>query len=240
MNVLTIEKKIQIIDLLINGNSMRSISQVIGCSINTIAKLLTDVGRVCNSYQDRKIRNLDTKHIQYGPTWAFTESKEKGLYKENTVESNDRDTYIWTAIDADTKLVISFMLSNRDANCAARFIDSLAIRLNHHFQLSPDSRGSNLEAIESGFQAHIDHASLIEIYGVDTKKSPNSSSALPNTISKKTENLKHAVALHFMYYNFSNVHKALHVTPAMEAGISDHIWTVEDIVGLFYESHTNK
>lgn len=182
------------------------------------------------------------------------------------------DVWTWTAICADTKLVPSFMVGDRDAESANAFIEDLASRLSHCLQLTTDGHKPYLEAVGGAFGADIDYAMLIKIYGLDPERekrysprkcikaervpitgNPDHSkistsyverqnltmrmsmrrfTRLTNAFSKKIENLAYAVALHFMYYNFGWIHRTLRVTPAMEASISDHVWTLEEIARL--------
>lgn len=282
MNVLTIEKKAQIIGLLVEGNSMRSIARLIGVSINTVTKLLIDVGTACSIYQDENIRNLNCKRIQCDEIWAFVGSKEKNVPAEHKGEYGHGDVYTWTGIDADTKLMVSFMVGKRDAEYAHIFMNDLASRLNSRVQMTTDGHKPYLEAVEGAFGMDIDYARLIKMYGGDMTKegqrryspsefvsaekkevvgNPDTKhistsyverqnltmrmsmrrfTRLTNDFSKKVENLEHAVALHFMYYNFGRIHKTLRVTPAMEAGVSDHVWSLEEIAGLIPEPVAKK
>jgi IS1 family transposase len=281
MNQLDIKTRAQIIGLLVEGNSMRSITRLVGCSINTVTKLLIDVGTACNQYQHETLRNLNCKRIQCDEIWAFVGSKEKNVPDERKGEYGYGDVYTWTGIDADTKLMVSYMVGKRDAECGALFMNDLASRLSHRVQLTTDGHKPYLEAVENAFGGDIDYARLVKMYGGDFKEgqvrySPSEFvssekkvvagdpdvkhistsyverqnltmrmsmrrfTRLTNAFSKKVENLEHAVALHFMYYNFGRIHKTLRVTPAMEAGISDHVWSLEEIAGLVTEAVAKK
>ena len=268
MNQLSLEKRAQILGLLVEGNSMRGITRLVGCSINTVTKLLVDLGAACDEYQDKIMRNLHCKCIQCDEIWSFCYSKEKNVALEHEGQLGYGDVYTWTAICADTKLVPSFLIGKRDAEYANAFIEDLSGRLSYRIQLTTDGYKPYLEAVEDSFQGNIDYAMLVKLYGVkkDGKRdqymgadrrtiagNPDiahiSTSFVErqnltmrmsmrrfmrktNGFSKKIENLEHSVALHFMYYNFARIHKTLRVTPAMEAGISDHAWDIEEIVKL--------
>lgn len=278
MNKLSLEKRAQILGLLVEGNSMRSITRLVGCSINTVTKLLIDVGQACSEHQDAAMRDLPCKRIQCDEIWAFCGMKEKNVPKEHESELGYGDVYTWTALDPDTKLIASFLVGRRDAEYANVFINDLASRLKNRVQLTTDGHKAYLKAVEKSFGGDIDYAKLVKLYGpalggikehrryspakfsgtIKGTVSGNPDSAhistshverqnltmrmsmrrftrLTNGFSKKIENLEHAVALHFMYYNFGRAHKSLRVTPAMEAGISDHVWTLEEIAGLVPE-----
>lgn len=274
MNKLSIQKRAQIIGLLVEGNSMRSVTRLIGCSINTVTKLLVDAGTACAIYQNEVMRDLPCKRIQCDEIWAFCGMKEKNVPKEHEGELGYGDVYTWTAICADTKLVPSFLIGRRDAEYAYTFMHDLAGRLKNRVQLTTDGHHAYLNAVASNFGSEIDYAMLVKVYGATVGKEdqrryspPECTGAekrringnpdikhvstsfverqnltmrmgmrrftrLTNAFSKKIDNLEYAVALHFMYYNFGRIHKTLRVTPAMEAGISDHVWTLEEIAEL--------
>jgi len=273
MNKLRIEKRSQIIGMLVEGNSMRAVSRMADCSINTVTKLLADVGQACWEYQDKMLRNLPCKRIQCDEIWSFCYAKEKNVPKDHRGELGYGDVYTWTAMCADTKLVPSFLVGRRDSEYAHLFIKDLESRLKNRVQITTDGHKVYLDAIEAAFGGETDYAMLVKIYesvptedqrkyspvectGAERKcvsGNPNEMyvstsfverqnltmrmsmrrfTRLTNGFSKKIENLEYAVALHFMYYNFARVHKTLRVTPAMEAGIADHVWTLEEVVKL--------
>jgi len=275
MNKLSLEKRAQILGLLVEGNSMRAITRLTGCSINTVTKLLIDVGTACSEYQDKALRNLSCKRIQCDEIWAFCGMKDKNVPAEHKGELGYGDVYTWTAIDADTKLILSFLVGKRDAEYAHAFMEDIASRLTNRVQLTSDGYKSYLEAVDDAFGGDIDYAQLVKHYGnpdgeaqgqkryspsrfvsaekrgvcgdpdmaqvstsyverqnLTMRMSMRRFTRLTNAFSKKLENLEHAVALHFMYYNFGRLHKTLRVTPAMEAGVSDHVWSLEEIAQL--------
>jgi len=272
MNKLDTKKRAQILGCLVEGNSIRATSRLTGASKNTITKLLVDMGRACSEYQDKTLRNLPCRHLQCDEIWAFCYAKEKNVPEDKKGQFGYGDVWTWTAICADTKLVLSFMIGNRDAETGSLFMDDLASRLTHRVQLTTDGHRAYLEAVEEAFGCDIDYAMLVKIYGEDPQGERRYSQAkcvgaeripitgnpdkanistsyverqnltmrmgmrrftrLTNAFSKKVENLAAAVALHFMYYNFARVHQTLRVTPAMEAGVTDHVWSLEEIVTL--------
>jgi len=273
MNRLPIEKRAQIIGLLVEGNSMRAITRLVGCSINTVTKLLEDVGFACSLYQNEVMRNLPCKRVQCDEIWAFCGSKEKNVAPEHRGELGFGDVYTWTAIDADTKLVPSFLVGRRDAAYAHEFIRDLAARMATRVQLTTDGHKAYINAVEGAFAGEIDYAMLIKLYGeapredqrrysltefrgttlgvvsgnpdpkhistsyverqnLTMRMSMRRFTRLTNGFSKKVQNLEHAVSLHFMHYNFARIHKTLRVTPAMEAGIADHVWTLQEVAHL--------
>jgi IS1 family transposase len=273
MNKLSIQKRAQIIGMLVEGNSLRAITRMVDCSINTVTKLLVDVGTACAEYQDKVLRDLPCKRVQADEIWNFCYCKEKNVPEEHKGELGYGDVYTWIGMCADTKLVPSFMVGRRDAESGNAFMLDLASRLTNRVQLTTDGLKVYLHAIENAFGSDIDYAMLVKIYGSATKEDQRRYSPaectgteihtisgnpdekhistsyverqnltmrmgmrrftrLTNGFSKKIDNLYYSVALHFMHYNFARVHKTLRVTPAMEAGVSNHIWSLEEIASL--------
>jgi IS1 family transposase len=228
-------------------------------------------GHACADYQDRVLRNLKCKRIQCDECWSFCYAKDKNLPADKQGKFGFRSVWTWVAIDADTKLVPSFMVGNRDMQSACMFIDDLASRLAGRIQLTTDGLRVYLQAVEGAFGPDIDYAMLNKIYtstqeetryspaeclGRERKRimgnpDPNHVSTsyverqnlsmrmgmrrftrLTNAFSKKSENHAYSIALYYMHYNFAKIHKTLRVTPAMEAGVSDHVWSSEEIAGL--------
>jgi IS1 family transposase len=165
MNKLTRTARIQIITLLVEGMSLRSVTRVTGASINTVTKLLIDSGRACSDYQDRAFRNLKCKRLQVDEIWAFCYAKAKNVATAKAAPEGAGDIWTWTAIDADTKLIPSFYVGRRDAEAAQNFISDLAMRLAHRVQLTSDGHAPYLQAVEESFGADIDYAMLIKHYG---------------------------------------------------------------------------
>ena len=272
MNRLPIESRALILSLLVEGNSLRSVSRLCDVSINTVTKLLVDLGKACASYQNAHLNNLPCKRIQCDEIWAFCYAKQKNVPIEKQGEFGYGDVWTWTAICADTKIVPSFFVGLRDAACAYHFMRDLAGRLKTRVQITTDGHKAYLNAVEDVFGSGVDYAQLVKLYGAapanDTRYSPAQCigavvsevsgdpdpkhistsyverqnltmrmcmrrfTRLTNGFSKKIDNHVHAVAIHFMYYNFARIHKTLRITPAMAAGVSDHVWTLEEIAAL--------
>ena len=273
MRKISIQKRAQILHLLVEGNSMRATSRIADVSINTVTKLLEDVGMASAFFQAQTLVNLRCTRIECDEIWAFCYAKEKNVAPADKGVLGFGDVYTWTAICAETKLIASYMIGKRDADYANVFIADLASRLAHRVQLTTDGHKPYLEAVEGAFGADVDYAMLVKQYGPGSlteqrryspseyvgsekrlvtgnpEKEKVSTSyverqnltmrmgmrrftRLTNGFSKKVENLEHAVSLHFMHYNFARIHKTLRVTPAMAAGISDHVWSLEEIAAL--------
>ncbi len=274
MNRLPIGKRAQIIGLLVEGMSMRAVTHITGVSINTVTKLLEDVGLAAGLYQAQTLVNLPCKRIQVDEIWSFCYVKQAYVTKEEQEQLGRGDVYTWTGICADSKLMVSYLVGNRGVECAHAFTHDLAHRLASRVQLTSDGYRIYLDAVEHAFGMDIDYAMLVKHYGNEStpqdqrryspgefvsaekrviKSNPDAKkistsfverqnltmrmsmrrfTRLTNGFSKKIENLEHAVSLHFMHYNFARIHKTLRVTPAMAAGISDHVWSLEEIAKL--------
>lgn len=281
MNRLDRQQQAQIIRVLCEGNSIRSTSRITGAAINTVVNLQIALGAACWKYQDRVMRNLPCKRLQCDEIWSFCCAKEKNVAPEHQGQLGCGDVWTWTAIDADTKLIPSWLVGKRDGECASAFISDLASRLARRVQLTTDGHKPYLQAVEGAFGAHIDYAMLIKIYGHDASGEKRYGPAeclaiekrvitgkpaetdistsyverqnltmwmsmrrftrLTNGFSKKIETHMYAVALHFAHYNFVRPHTTLskpyHKTPAMAAGVTDHVWTFAELLGLLDESN---
>jgi IS1 family transposase len=276
MNKLSIERQVQVIKVLCEGNSIRSTARITNSAVNTVVKLLKEVGNACLKYQDEVMHDLSCKKLQCDEIWSFVYAKAKNVPEEYSGKFGYGDVWTFTAIDADTKIVPAWFVGLRNVECAYAFVNDLKSRLANKVQLTTDGHGMYLEAIERSFGADIDYAMLVKLYGQDPEAERRYSPAkcigtdkriiqgkpdnkaistsyverqnltmrmsmrrftrLTNAFSKKLENHILALALYFIYYNFARPHKTLANpyprTPAMAAGISNHIWTVDEIVRL--------
>src|SRR5229473_2984800 len=271
MNILNIERQTAVIAALVEGNSVRSTVRMTGAAKDTVLKLLAKIGQACAEYQDKTLRNLTCKRIQCDEIWAFCYAKDKNVPEDKRGIFGYGDVWTWVAIDADTKLVPSFMIGTRGTQTAKAFMDDLASRLANRVQLTTDGHRVYLNAVENAFGSNIDYAMLVKLYGNDAEAETRYSPAecigcreigitgrpdpkhistsyverqnltmrmsmrrftrLTNAFSKKIENHAHAVALHYMHYNFVRIHRSLRITPAMAAGVTDHLWSMEDVAG---------
>jgi IS1 family transposase/lambda repressor-like predicted transcriptional regulator len=276
MNRLSTEKRAQILGMLTEGNSLRATTRMAGVSINTVSKLLVDIGAACTEYQDRALRDLPCTTVQVDEIWSFCYSKQKNVPEEHKGEYGYGDVWTWTALCADTKLVPSWLVGGRTHEAAEYFIADLHKRLPNRVQLTSDGHSAYPNAVGRAFGRDVDFAQLIKLYaserGAEARYSPpvctgirvrvdrgnpdpekistsyverqnltmrmhmRRFTRLTNAFSKKVENHAAAVALHFMHYNFARPHKTLADpyprTPAMAAGIADHVWTLTEIAAL--------
>ena len=150
---------------------MRSISRIADVSINTVSKLLEDAGEFCAAFHDQNVRNVTAKRIQVDEIWSFVYAKDKNVADAKAAPDGAGDAWTWTAIDADTKLIVSFFVGGRDADSATWFLQNVMDRLTNRVQLTSDGHRSYIEAVENVFGADVDYAQLVKIYG----SSPDSS-----------------------------------------------------------------
>lgn len=163
-NVLDTAKRAQILSMLVEGMSMRAISRVVGCSINTITKLLVDAGNACLEYHDENVVGLKSQRIECDEIWSFCYSKQKNADIAGTPDFAG-DVWTWTSLDADSKLICNWFVGGRDAEFAKLFMDDLAARLDNRVQLTTDGHKAYLEAVDDAFGSEIDYAQLVKLYG---------------------------------------------------------------------------
>ncbi len=271
MNILPFDKQIQVVNALVEGNSIRARARMVGVEHKTVMRVLLRVGDACGWLLNERIRRVRAKRIQVDEIWTYLLVKEKHKTAEHAPEAGDQ--YVFVGMDSDTKLVISHLVGKRDAATAFNLITDLRSRLANRVQLTTDGFKPYLSAVEDNFGIDVDYAMLVKMYGGDREESagpawygpakvvaamltpimgrPNwkyiSTShiecqnltmrmqtrrftRLTNAASKKLLNLKAQVALHFAHYNFVRVHSTLRVTPAMEAGVTDHVWDVSELL----------
>ncbi|MGH7667203.1 MAG: IS1 family transposase [Candidatus Dormibacteria bacterium] len=276
MNRLSQTKRVQVVKALVEGNSIRATVRMTGVAKNTVSKLLVELGDACSEYQDDALRGLTCRRVEADEIWSFCHAKEVNVPAEHEGEFGYGDVWTWVAMDADTKLVPSWLVGERDTPTAIDFMQDVRERITNRTQLTTDGLVCYLTAVEEAFGADADYGQLVKIYGElpESKRryspsrfitaerrsisgSPDATlvttshierqnltmrmgmrrfTRLTNGFSKKAENLAAAVSLHFMHYNFARPHSSLANpyprTPAMAAGVTDHVWSVEEIVGL--------
>jgi IS1 family transposase len=272
MNKLPATKRVQILTLLCEGVSLRAISRIADVSINTVTKLLEDAGQACAVFHDQTVRGVKARRIQCDEIWSFAYCKEKNVPSAKRAPADAGDVWTWTALDAETKLIVSYLVGDRDAECANAFMEDVAGRLANRVQLTTDGHKPYLEAVEGAFGADVDYAMLVKHYGEAPEAEKRYSPAvctgctktaitgrplkkhvstsyverqnltmrmhmrrftrLTNAFTRKVENHTHMVALYAVWYNFVRIHKTLRVTPAMAAGVTARLWSMDEVVAL--------
>ncbi len=165
MNKLDTQTRVQILSMLVEGSSMRSISRITGVSINTVTKLLEDAGRACAAYHYDNVRDVKAKRVQCDEIWSFVAAKQKNVGTMKASVEGAGDAWTWTALDADSKLIISYLVGGRDAGYANEFMQDVSERLANRVQLTTDGHKAYLEAVEGAFGIDVDYAMLVKIYG---------------------------------------------------------------------------
>jgi IS1 family transposase len=276
MNKLSLPRRAAIIRALVEGNSIRATGLLTGAAKATVLKLLVEVGEFCSLYQDHVLRNLECRQIQADEIWAFVSPKQK-----NVTCGGQGDIWTYTALDADSKLMVSWIVGSRSSASIKAFMADVAERLASRTQLTTDGLGWYVAAVKGPFGWNgVDFVQVVKSYGQPSGETPQQRrysppvctgvtktavmgqpdmeevstsyvercnlsmrmgvrrfTRLPDGFSKKAENHANVVSLYFLHYNFCRAHGTLtkargglRTTPAMAAGITNHVWTVEEIL----------
>lgn len=269
MNRVPLARRTQIINCLVEGNSIRSTERMTGTHRDTICRLLVEVGAGCAQLMDEQMRELACRRIQVDEIWAYVGKKQAHLTREDD-RSRLGDMWTFVALDPETKLIPTYRVGKRTGANARLFMADLSERLANRVQLSSDALSSYVDAVERAFGADVDYGqevkfydaepigagryapatvvkaervviagkpdrehistSLVERQNLTMRMSMRRFTRLTNAFSKKVENLTAAVSLHFAHYNYVRVHRTLRVTPAMEAGVSNRLWSLDELV----------
>ena len=272
MNKLNTAERVRVIRTLVEGNSINSTVRMTGIAKTTILRLMTQFVEVCQTLHDERVKGLTSRRIQMDEVWAFIGAKQANASFEKRATLKWGDTWTWMAIDADTKLMVSWLIGPRHAGSANQIMQDVAWRLNHKVQLTTDGLHAYWDAAITAFHNEVDYAQLVKIYGIDRSTEARYSppkcigieikermgdpdpkhistsfiersnltvrmgmrryTRLTNGHSKKFENHVAMTAIFFTYYNWCRIHQTLRVTPAMAAGLTDHVWEIEDLIGL--------
>ena len=268
---LSMEKATAILQLLLEGCSVRSTERITGVHRDTILRLLVVAGEKCDRFLKERVRNIPVSDVQCDELWGFVGKKEQNKWLAEASNKNLGDAYCFVAFERNSKLVLTFHLGRRDQISTYAFIGKLRdATADSRFQLSTDGFQGYPTAIDYALIDRCDYAQLVKVYAVPREGEARYSPAdvikavptpvmgnpdpdkictshvernnltmrmqirrltrLTNAFSKKWANLKAALALYFAWYNFCRVHRSIRMTPAMESGITDHIWTVSDLI----------
>lgn len=168
MNKLPLHKRTMILSLLVEGMSMRAISRTVGVSINTVTKLMVEAGEACAAYHDEAVRNVQASKVQCDEIWSFCYAKAKNVENAKAAPEGAGDVWTWTAIESDTKLILSWEVGDRSGATALEFMDDLRSRLANRVQLTTDGHKAYLEAVEGAFGGDVHYAQLVKFYGEAT------------------------------------------------------------------------
>jgi IS1 family transposase len=276
MNILPTTKRVAVVKALVEGCSVRSTCRLTGVSKPTVLKLLADLGPACKALHDRIARNLQTKRVEVDEIWAFCGAKERNV-PPNERRYGRGSIWTWAAVDADSKLVVSWHVGLRTDADANLFVHDIAQRVAGRIQLSSDGYSHYPRAVRFAFgKDGIDYGQTLKLFGTtpDSVKRPEARyspgqclscrreavfgdpdpdyvstsiaergnlhlrmasrrfTRLTNAFSRKAENLSAAVSLHYAYFNLCRIHSSIRCTPAMKAGVTGRVWSVEDLVNL--------
>jgi IS1 family transposase len=269
MNRLALARRTQIVNCLVEGNSIRSTERLTDTHRDTVTRLLVQVGNGCAKLLDEQMRDLNCRRVQVDEVWTYCQKKQRWVTPQDDARRVG-DQWIFVAIDAESKIVPTYRVGKRRRADPAAFMQDLSNRLSNRVQISSDALSSYVDAVERAFGREVDYGqtvkfyeaepiwpgryspprvvreertviagnpdqdhistSIIERQNLTMHMSMRRLTRLTNAFSKKVENLQAAVGLHFAHYNFARVHKSLRVTPAMAAGITDRLWSLEEIV----------
>ncbi|MBS0587508.1 MAG: DDE-type integrase/transposase/recombinase [Proteobacteria bacterium] len=281
MNKLSTKERAAILAVICEGMGINAACRVTAVSKNTVLKLLADVGNASAEYLDKNIRGLNSKRVECDEVWSFCYAKQKNVATAKDAPEGAGDVWTWTALDADTKLIVSYLVGGRDAEYALAFMDDLRSRIDTRVQLTTDGHKAYLIAVEEAFGGDVDYAQLVKMFGntpenMKGKYSPAECTGIRKTVisgdpdvknvstsyversnltmrmhnrrftrltngfSKKLENHLHAISLFVMHYNYCKIHKSLRITPAMAAGLTDHVWELEEVISLLAKDEQPK
>jgi IS1 family transposase len=282
MNKLPLEKRVQILNMLVEGSSMRSIERVAGVSINTVSKLLVEAGKAAESFHDKTVHGLKTAQLQCDEIWSFCYAKKVNVPTMKSQPEYAGDIWTFTALDRTSKMIVSWVAADRSHDSALRLLDDASDRIVGDLQISTDGFQGYERAVAKTFADRASYGQVQKKYGASPDKGPERKyspgiciaaerevisgnpdeamistshvermnlnmrmgmrrfTRLTNAFSKKYGNHCDALALYFFHYNFCRQHKSLRVSPAMAAGVTDELLSMEHLCKLMDEANPPK
>jgi len=275
MYQLSLETRSNIIRALVDGNSIRGTARIVGVDRETVMNLGVAVGDGCAVMHDRLVRGVAARFIELDEIWSFIGKKAKRV-EPGFDPWFYGDAYTFVALDAETKLGISYLTARRTPADTQSFVFDLRDRVTGRPQISTDGWVPYVNSICDAFEGNVDHGVMVKSYESDASNNAPAArryspgrvisadrqmvtgnpiddrintayverqnltmrmcmrrfTRLTNGFSRKRENLVAAVALHFGWYNWVRIHETLRVTPAMAAGLSTRVWSIEELVSF--------
>ncbi len=235
MNRLPLDKRLLLLNMLVEGSSMRAISRVADVSINTVCKMLADAGPVCARYHDEMVRSMDVRRVEVDEVWSFCYAKQKTVNQAPDLPDGAGDVWTWTAIDADTKLMLAYEVGDRSLDTGLEFLENLRERLASPVHLAADGYNVYLSAVEQVFGEEAKHllrtegesTSYVERQNLTMRMGMRRFTRKTNGFSKRLERHVNMLSLYFVHYNFVRIHSSLRMPPAMAAGLTDTLHDME-------------
>lgn len=272
MNVLPLEKQARVIAALTEGCSVRATERLTDVHRETILKLSVDVGRGCERLLDGMMRNLSCSVLELDEQWSFVGCKQKNASEEDKATGQRGDAWLFIALDATSKAVVSWTVGRRTGERTMTFVNDLHARLLTRPQVTADGFTAYTDAVVNAFGEEVDFAQLtklfwipqgntaavryspgsirgiektvvcgrpdedkistsyVERFNLSTRMHMRRFTRLTNGFSKKIANHEAAIGLHIAYYNLVRMHETIRCTPAMALGVTDHPWTVAELI----------
>lgn len=234
VNKLDREARSRILHLLCEGSSIHAVTRLTGASKNTIIKLMVDAGKACAAYHDEQFANLNSKRVQVDEIWSFTYAKQKNVAAAKAAPADAGDTWTWTAIDADSKVMVSWLVGGRDSEYAMMFMNDLQSRLANRVQLTSDGHRAYLEAVEGAFGGDVDYAQLVKIYGAspESAKGRYSPAECTGAMKVPVERKPNPKQISTSFAERQNLNMRMHMrrftrlTNAFSKKVENHAWSV--------------
>lgn len=252
MNRLPFPQQVQVISLLTEGNSIAAISRLTGIHRDTIMRLSLRIGQGCDRLHESMVRDLQIPFIEIDETWSFIQKKQHRVQDHHPPEQGD--CYLWLAIDPLTKVVLSYLLGKRTAENAKALLADVRRRVLNRPQITTDGFNAYVDAVDEAFGPAVDYATVtkeanflktvhqgqpdlshanttfIERCNLTVRMHLRRHARRTNAFSKTLEGHHAAIALHFAFYHWCRIHETLRVTPAMELGLTNHVWSVGELI----------